>query len=122
MRLYLFHAENFVYQKVGDSFDGTCDFKIFTPANIGSYGIPEGLDAFDGLTIFIKVSQFEVVSPEPFLYTEHLISIYTSCTAIYEDQFLVLQVYTCLDFINPSSSSPLSLNDLHIHAETAWRH
>ena len=60
---------------MGDSFDGTRDFKIFTPANMGSYGIPKGLDDFDGL-IFIKVSQFEVVSTEPFLYTKHLIGIH----------------------------------------------
>lgn len=73
---YLFHAENFVYHEVGSSIAGTRDFKIYTPANIGSYGIPKGLDAVDGLTIFLKVSQFDVVSPKPFLYSGHLISIH----------------------------------------------
>ena len=67
-----------MYQLVGGSFDGTRDFKIFTPANMGSYGIPKGLDDFDGL-IFIKVSQFEVVS------TDHVhltFDQYTLCMAM----------------------------------------
>ena len=52
----LSHSAYFLYNILGPPFGGTYDFKMYTPANAGSYGIPTGLDAFDEV-VFFAVSQ-----------------------------------------------------------------